>query len=455
MIAIIGAGVSGLSCSYFIGHKKCLIFEKSFVVGGLAASNFIDGVRWENGPHVSFTKNSYIADFLEKNIQGAFTSIPVSISNYYYGSWVPHPAQLNLYAIPEPMRTKSLNSFLESQSNIFGESQGGLANYKEWLNKSFGKVFADNFPAVYTRKYWTVEPEVMALDWIGDRVSPPSRDEVIAGYKKLPTVLKHYVTHVRYPNTGGFFKYFEPMLHGAKVLRGAKIQSIDLNRKLILLADGNTYTYNKLINTIPLPEFLKLCSAPEEILKASESLRCTSALLVNVTSLKKTEASNTPHWFYVYDNKMLSCRVSRSDLLSKDNAPNNVAAFQVEVYFSKDRPLPGSYDEVVKLVVLELIKMGVIDKAETTNYKVLNWANVIFDMNRRGFQNKVLHWLEGYGLVRESDDLSPMTNWSDEKKFNSTIFGDLIMAGRFAQWKYFWTDDCMLRGRQIAGCLRD
>jgi phytoene dehydrogenase-like protein len=28
--------------------------------------------------------------------------------------------------------------------------------------------------------------------------------------------------------------------------------------------------------------------------------------------------------------------------------------------------------------------------------------------------------------------------------------GSMVMAGRFAHWKYFWTDDCVLRGRQIA-----
>jgi len=29
--------------------------------------------------------------------------------------------------------------------------------------------------------------------------------------------------------------------------------------------------------------------------------------------------------------------------------------------------------------------------------------------------------------------------------------GQLILAGRFAQWKYYWSDDCVLRGKFIAG----
>jgi len=27
--------------------------------------------------------------------------------------------------------------------------------------------------------------------------------------------------------------------------------------------------------------------------------------------------------------------------------------------------------------------------------------------------------------------------------------GDVILAGRFGQWKYYWSDDCVLRGKQI------
>jgi hypothetical protein len=46
-------------------------------------------------------------------------------------------------------------------------------------------------------------------------------------------------------------------------------------------------------------------------------------------------------------------------------------------------------------------------------------------------------------LCRETDDLDPATDWA--KATQPT--GALIMAGRFAQWKYFWTDDCVLRGR--------
>ena len=41
-----------------------------------------------------------------------------------------------------------------------------------------------------------------------------------------------------------------------------------------------------------------------------------------------------------------------------------------------------------------------------------------------------------------------MDNWQQQLE-NSPEFGELILAGRFSQWKYYWTDDCLLRGLQI------
>ena len=41
-----------------------------------------------------------------------------------------------------------------------------------------------------------------------------------------------------------------------------------------------------------------------------------------------------------------------------------------------------------------------------------------------------------------------MSNWEEKNKGNA--LGSLIMAGRFGQWKYFWSDDCVLRGKYIS-----
>ncbi len=100
----------------------------------------------------------------------------------------------------------------------------------------------------------------------------------------------------------------------------------------------------------------------------------------------------------------------------------------------------------------ELVEMKLAASAgdiESHHHKWINWANVIFNNERREAQDAVLSWLHTHGLHREADDLEPMTDWNSKMQTPHTL-GDIILAGRFAQWKYYWTDDCVLRGVYIA-----
>ena len=110
-ITILGAGLSGISTSFHIGHEKCVIFEKNNYPGGHIHSDFIEGFTWDEGPHVSFTKDEYVKKLFENNVDGEFLEYPVKTTNYYKGNWIPHPAQSNLWAIPYELRKKCLEDF--------------------------------------------------------------------------------------------------------------------------------------------------------------------------------------------------------------------------------------------------------------------------------------------------------------------------------------------------------
>jgi protoporphyrinogen oxidase len=68
-VTILGAGLAGLSCSYHIGHEHCLIFERKAYVGGHIATHQRDGCFWDEGPHVSFTRNETARALLAASVQ--------------------------------------------------------------------------------------------------------------------------------------------------------------------------------------------------------------------------------------------------------------------------------------------------------------------------------------------------------------------------------------------------
>jgi protoporphyrinogen oxidase len=446
---IIGGGLAGLSAAHHLGHSHCLILEKNSHTGGHIYTEVIDGYTWDEGPHLSFTKSNYVRELFEKSVRGDFLEYKVDTGNYYRGSWIPHPAQVNLYAVPEPLRTQCLNDFLAARRR---PEDPPPTNYMEWLNQAFGSTFAETFPRAYTRKYWTTDPANLTLDWIGFRVHFPTEAEVLQGSRAPLPAQAHYITTIRYPRHGGFHSYARSLEEGANVQVNRAVQHIAFRERRLGLSTGESLTYEHLILTGPLPELIWRSDAPPDIKDAASRLSCSSLLLINVAA--KHGTARPENWFYIYDEEMYSTRINCTEKLSPHNAPTGCSGVQVEVYFSKSKPCTEPVNAIAGKVCAELISMGIVQSQESivsVHTKWVPYANVIFDNERREALDTILNWLESQGLVREDDDLEPMTDW-DRKLKNPAgrRRAGLALAGRYAQWKYYWTDDCVLRGRWLA-----
>ncbi len=447
---ILGAGLAGLSAAYHIGYDQCKIFEKNSYAGGHIHTEFTNGFTFDEGPHVSFTKSKYVKELFAQNIDEAFLEYPVKTTNYYKGNWIPHPAQSNLHAVPEPLRTRCLENFLNSREAASHKDKV-ILNYADWLNAAFGEIFANEFSRKYTEKYWTTHPENLSTNWVGGRIFYPNIKEVSEGFLKPLSQETHYVTEIRYPKEGGYFSYARKWAKKANIHFESELKIISFMNREMVFANGLVKKYDQLISTIPLPILIKSSDAPSNIKEAADNLNCSSVLLVNVMADHPTQ--RTENWIYVYDEDKFSTRINCTELLSPFNAPINQTGIQVEVYFSFYKPLKNSIDEIKDAVINEIIEMGLLKGKEwivEVQAKWVQWANIIFDHHREKNLEIIFNWLTSVGLKREADDLEHATNWENKfGKHDSLKGADLILSGRFAQWKYYWTDDCVLRGKWI------
>jgi protoporphyrinogen oxidase len=445
---ILGAGLSGLSASFHLGHKSCVIFEKSLVSGGHAGSQTRFGFTFDHGPHVSFTRHEYVRELFRKNVEDCFLEFPVRTSNYFQGTWIDHPAQAHLWQIPDHLRDRCAMEMMAAAGATYPSPP---RNYQEWLDQSFGTTFAATFPSAYTRKYWTTEPANLSIDWLGPRMARLQPQELKAGLIHGTRQNLHYITKVRYPEYGGYQSFYQRMTQGANIRFGAEIAAVDLTRRQLFFADGTSRPWEKLISTLPLTDFIAKCrNVPSHVEEAAAVLDCSQLLIVDVFA---PQVQSIPgHWFYVYDENKWSTRIHCIERLSSSNAPEGWTGIQVEIYFSRHRPLEQSPGNIATKVAEELVEMGFLDAGIVRENRAhIQWrwspyANIIFTHPRRQALEVIWKWLESHGLERENDDLEPNSEWEV-----SCPAGSLAMAGRFAQWKYFWTDDCILRGRQLAG----
>jgi protoporphyrinogen oxidase len=423
-VTVLGAGISGLAVGYYVGHDNCIIYEADPHYGGHVYSEEQSGCVWDDGPHVSYTKNEYIQELFSTLVDGEFEEVQAEVVNYYQGHWIDHPAQSNLYQIPEPLRTACLNAFLASRVGQ-GAQRPAPANYEEWIHQAFGRVFADTFPAAYTRKYWTREPADLGTDWIGKRVFYPKVEDVTGGAKGPLGRSTYWVNRWRYPSKGGFFTYTHKLADGARIQYGKKLVSVNFSKRSLGFEDGTRTTFETLVSTLPLPILIQCAEdAPGDVREAAKALKATRLLLVRV-------AANHPSvrrepWLYVYDEDKVGTRISIQENFSPHNAPPGKTALSVEVCGSDFKPLPTDRDALVKQSIRELIDMGLLESAEAVagvSIRYCPWGQVIYDHNRRPALDRINGFLESHGVIR---------------------------AGRYSQWGYMMTHDCVLRGKKIA-----
>ncbi len=426
-LTVIGAGLAGLSASYHHGHDGTQIFEAQERIGGHIQVREHNGALWDDGPHISFTKDEYIKELFADAVDGEYEEFESVVRNYYHGWWVDHPAHVALHQVPEPLRSQCLDSFLESRE--WAKDAEAATDYRTWLYHQFGRVFANTFPAAYTRKYWTLEPEQLDPGFIGNRLGFPNVDEVTTGFNGPLGENRHYISTSRYPTKGGYIAYAKKLADGARVDLNTRVQEIDFGRRIMRLSDGREHTYDDIVSTMPLPTLIGVgVDVPEEVREAGKRLVCTEGYMIEIVAdhpIRRPE-----HWIYVYDLDKFSTRISFMNRWSPHNSPDGTSAIQVEYYGSPFRALLPDRTMVAEKVIEELVEMGIVDdRAAVSGYDVhhVPWANVIFDLHREQSLKTVNDWLDSQGVLR---------------------------AGRFGHWEYMWTDGAVLTGKAAVESLR-
>lgn len=428
-LVILGAGAAGLGAAHRFHNEgvRATIYEKSSFAGGHAASFDKDGFIFDDGPHISFTKDARIRKLFDESVNNEVETFCASADNYWQGHTIKHPAQVNLHGLPADLVVSVIQELYE----VKNAERGEINNYQDWLYASFGKTFADNFPMKYTRKFHTLPAEQMATDWIGPRLYQPDMDEVLRGALSRETADVHYVKDFYYPSHGGFVRFFDGFLDQAEINLSHEINRINPDAKELTFKDGSTADYDYLISSLPLPELIPLIdNVPAEVKEACSKLACSTCVVVNI-GIDRADISDS-YWTYFYDEDVIFTRISYPHMQSPNNVPEGCGSIQVEVYFSnKYKPLEKDPKEYIEPVLVDLIKCNVMrteDKVLFSDVLVSSYANVIYDLERKPNLAIVHGYLDELGV---------------------------LYCGRFGEWGYHWTDDAFKSGESAAQQILD
>ncbi len=424
-IAVVGSGMAGLGAAHRLRSHgiAAVLYDKNAYYGGHAMSfQFDGGFLFDDGPHISFTKDPRIQDLFAESVEQEFQTIQIRLNNYWRGYWPQHPVQLHLHGLPDDVIVRVISDFVEESKKPHRPAK----NYAEWLISSFGRTFAELFPMEYTRKYHLNEADNLSTDWLGPRFYRPSVEEMLRGALASTTENVHYITHFRYPNRGGFVSFLKKLVPPDGLKLGHELVAIDPGAKQLRFSNGLVSSYDALISSIPLPALVGMIQGvPREILEASRRLACSTCVLVNV-GVDREDLSEA-HMTYFYDTDICFARLSFPHMLSVHNVPPGAGSIQAEVYFSeKNRPFCGKPEDLIQPVINDLHRCGLLrdgDRILFRNAMLVKYANIIFDHERAPAVQEVHGYLDDIGIS---------------------------YCGRYGDWGYLWTDESFISGENAA-----
>jgi len=421
-VVVLGAGMAGLGAALQLRDAGVpfLVFDAAEAYGGHTASiRHPDGFVFDDGPHVSFTKNGRVRALLTSFVDSAEWSQPAHINNYWKGLWLTHPIQMHLREVPPELAVQVLLEFV----GLPPEPET-IANYAEWLLASFGPTFANTFPMVYGTKYHTTPPATLTTDWLGPRMYRPRLAEILEGALGVGRPSRHYVTEFRYPLEGGFGSYLRPFASMAELQLRHEVVAVDAKARIVTFANGHRQAYRALISSMPLPVLVeRLVGAPDAVTEAAHRLSFSSVVIVNL-GVARDDLSDA-HISYVYDEDIVFARLNFPYRLAPSTVPAGASSVQAEIYVSERyKPMAGRPEDVIPRVIADLTRMGVLredDRILHQDAHLTRFANVIYDHDRGAALPPVLDHLREVGIVT---------------------------CGRYGEWNHHWTDESFVSGEQ-------
>ena len=416
-IVILGAGIAGISAAYHSQKMgmKAVVYEAKTRPGGLLDNFSIEGFRFDNAVHLSFATEPEVREVFDRTPYFAHPAVSWCWDDE---QWLKHPVQNNMFPLEVSQRVELISGLVE-RPNL------EITNYKDWLIYQYGEPIATRWPLPYTEKYWTVPANELGIGWIGNRVRRADIKEVLHGAFTSETPSYYYATEMRYPEQGGYRAFIEPMIADIDIRSQYQATEILLAKKQINFSNGESISFDHLINTMPLPELIKsIDKVPDNIRAAAATLFATSVDLISVAFKK---ANVQPHlWFYIYDKDILAARAYSPSIKSPDNVPEGCSSLQFEIYSSPKMPQTNSPEEMKANTMMALKKMGLVENDNEVffmHHKQLPWGNVVFDIGMEARRDLILDWLQQAGIKT---------------------------AGRFGEWDYLWSNQAFMSGIKAA-----
>jgi protoporphyrinogen oxidase len=396
-LLILGGGIAGLSLAYFL-DREATVLEREETVGGLGRSYRLNGVAYDVGPHIIFSKNQEILNLHTSLIETS--TIRRSNQIVYGGRFIKYPFENDLASLDSRDRDYCLTEFLNNPYGKYAHT-----NMLQFFLKTFGEGITRLYLAPYNEKIWKFDPSCLDTQMV-ERIPKPLIEDILASARGVSTEGYLHQLYFHYPKAGGFQSLIDAYQRAAekknhKILTGVQIRAlVHENGRWQVETSSGVIRCRELVNCMPIHELSTYLAPPEPVASALSRLLYNSIHIVVVQV--KEDAIGDHFALYIPDKDIIFHRLSKLNFLGDAYKPPGVGStLMAEVTFR-----PGSYlsslseGEIVSRTINGLERLGFVNRANVTDtaLRTEKYAYVIYDLDHRKNADLVLGWLRQQGI---------------------------------------------------------
>lgn len=389
---ILGAGPSGLTLANRLkqmGETSFFVLEKEKEAGGLCRSAQVDGSPFDiGGGHFLDVRrpkvNEFLFQFMPEEEWDKFDRDSRIAVN---GDVISHPIEANIWQMKLENQVEYLKSIAVAGCNLKEEMP---QEFVSWIYWKLGDKIAENYMIPYNQKMFGEDLNQLGTYWL----------------EKLPNVsfeetLLSCLTKKAYGEQPGHAQFFYPKKYGygelwlrmAEEIKGqiqydASVHAIDFDTNTVTTKEGETYSADVIISTIPWMEFAKITGMPQELKEKIGHLKYSSVQTAYFPDNLDTEAQ----WVYYPDPELSYHRI-----LVRHNFCNGSKGYWTECNSTR------------------------VDETTESTFQYMNqYAYPLNTIGKPEIMKELLEWAKTrrvYGLGR----------WGEHQHYNSDLVVELAL----------------------------
>jgi protoporphyrinogen oxidase len=414
---IIGAGPTGLSAAYHLSESR-LVLESTDRVGGLCRSFQMKDVVFDIGGHSFHTVHDKIRSFICEDLGVHLCFQRRDAKILFKGSIIPYPWQKFFHLVNDRKVIEDCLAGLQRRTH-----RGEPVSLQDFLLARYGDGITQHFLFPYNKKLWLRNLDEISCAWASERIADLV-SEPTAGAQRKP--LDESST-VGYPSKGGFDEIFKKMAAKVGNIRlKQQVCFIDPHKKVLVTRQGNMFKWERIVSTIPIPDlFGMLKSAPSNLVRLAYELPYVSLQVDFFVTGEPLEG--VPQRLYCADAEVPAHKIAFNSLSSENERKKPYHSIIAETSINDlSRGCCRERTEHIMRVLADAVLIKGQSQILTHRYELIKYAYPV----------------QGHQVARIMDLLSRYLECHE-----------IYSVGRFGNWEYVNSDQCLLRGAELANRL--